>query len=255
MGLTKLEDFIYGRNSVLELLLDGKRSVGRIFLMKNMRHNDKIEQIIKIAKQKKIVFQFVSKEKFTQYKDVSHQGVIAYVAPVKYIELDDFLAKKTNGYKKIIITDGVEDSRNLGSIIRSAVCAGFDAVIFPSRRNTGINSAVEKSSAGAVNLIDLIMVNSLPSAINKLKDKDFWIIATDIKSVDNYYDIDYCDMNFAIVMGNEKSGVSSSVLNQADYRIKIPLIGNFDSLNVANSAGIIMYEAVKQILQKSENIV
>ncbi len=250
-----MEDYIYGRNNVLELLIDGKRSVSKILLIKNIKNNDKINQIIEIAKQRNIIFQFVSKEKFIQLGDVSHQGVVAYVSPVKYVELDDFLAKKTNAYKKVIITDGVEDPHNFGSIIRSAVCAGFDAVIFPSRRNAGINSTVEKSSAGAVNLIDLVMVNSLSAAITKLKDKDFWIIVTDIKSDDNYYDIDYCDMNFAIVMGSEKSGVSSTILKQADYKVKIPIIKNFDSLNVANAAGIVMYEAVKQILRKSENVV
>lgn len=250
-----MEDYIYGRNNVFELLTEGKRSVSKILLMKNMKENNKITQIIDLAKSHGIVFQFVTKEKFQQFGDVSHQGVVAYVSPVKYIELNDFLEKKNDKYKRVIITDGVEDPHNFGSIIRSAVCAGYDAIIFPSRRNASINSTVEKSSAGAINHIDLIMVNSLSSAIDKLKDNDYWIIATDIKASDNYYDIDYCDMNFAIVLGSEKEGISSTILKQSDYKIKIPIINNFDSLNVANAASIVMYEAVKQILKKSENVV
>lgn len=249
-----MEDFIFGRNNVYELLTEGKRSVSKIILMKGMKENSKISQIIDIAKRKGIIFQFQPKEKFLQFKEYSHQGVIAYVSPVKYVEFEDFLEKEKQ-YKKVIITDGVEDPHNFGSIIRTAVCAGFDAIIFPSRRNATINATVEKSSAGAINHIDLIMVNSLSTIVDKLKDNNFWIIATDIRAKDNYYDIDYCDMNFAIVMGSEKEGISSTILKKADYRIKIPMLKEFDSLNVANAASIVIYESVKQTVQKSGNVV
>lgn len=247
-----MEDFIFGRNNVYELLTEGKRSVSKIILMKGMKENSKISQIIDIAKRKGIIFQFQPKEKFLQFKEYSHQGVVAYVSPIKYVEFEDFLEKEKQ-YKKVIITDGVEDPHNFGSIIRTAVCAGFDAIIFPSRRNATINATVEKSSAGAINHIDLIMVNSLSTIVDKLKDNNFWVIATDIRAKDNYYDIDYCDMNFAIVMGSEKEGISSTILKKADYRIKIPMLKEFDSLNVANAASIVIYESVKQTVQKSVN--
>ena len=247
-----MENYVFGRNNVFELLKEGKRSVSKIVLMKNMKENSKIDQILDIARAKGIVFQFQPKEKFAQFSECSHQGVVAYVSPVKYIELDEFLEKEKK-YKKVIVTDGVEDPHNFGSIIRTAVCAGYDAIIFPSRRNATVNATVEKSSAGAVNHIDLIMVNSLSSAIDKLKDNDFWVIATDIDAKDNYYDIDYCDMNFAIVMGSEKEGISSTILKKADFKIKIPILNDFDSLNVANAASIVIYEALKQTIQKSGN--
>ncbi len=246
-----MENFVFGKNNVIELLKKGDRSISKILLLKDMKDNSKLSQIIDLAKERGVIFQFQPKEKFFQYKEYSHQGVVALVSPVKYIELDEFLEKEKE-YKKVIVTDGVEDPHNLGSIIRTAVCAGFDAVIFPSRRNATINATVEKSSAGAINHIDLIMVNSLSSAIDKLKNNDFWIIATDIHAKDNYYDIDYCDMNFAIVMGSEDKGISSTILKNADYKIKIPMNNNFDSLNVANAAAIVMYESVKQTIQKSE---
>ncbi len=249
-----MENFIYGRNNVLELLLDGRRSVSKIFLLKSPHDNPKINKIIDLAKNKGIVFQFLTKEKFQKYSDISHQGVIAFVPPVKYTDFDEFI-KRDKKNKKVIITDGVEDPHNMGSIIRTAVCAGFDAVIFPSRRNSLINATVEKSSAGAVNHIDLILVNSLVSIVDKLKDNNFWIIAADMNAKDNYYEIDYCNMNFALVMGSEQEGISSSVLKKADYRIKIPMLVDFDSLNVANAASIIMYEAVKQIMQNSPDVV
>lgn len=245
-----MDSYIYGRNNVLELLKDNKREVNKIILMKGMKENSKISEIIDIAKKRSIVFQFLPKEKFIQFNEYTHQGVVAYVSPVKYVELETFL-KKEKRNKKVIITDGVEDPHNFGSIIRTAVCAGYDGVIFPSRRNAQVNSTVEKSSQGAVNHIDMIMVNSLSAAIDKLKNNDFWIIATDINAEDNYYEINYCDMNFAIVMGSEKDGICTTVLNQADFRVKIPILNNFDSLNVANAASIVIYESVKQTVQKS----
>ena len=247
-----MENFIFGRNNVYELLQTGNRSVSKIVLMKNMKENHKISQIIQLAKDKGIVYQFHPKEKFAQFGDCSHQGVVAYVSPVKYKEIDSIF-QKNKEFKKVIITDGVEDPHNFGSIIRTAVCAGFDAVIFPSRRNASVNATVEKSSAGAVNHIDLIMVNSLSAAVDKLKNEHFWIIATDIKASDNYYEIDYCNMNFAIVLGSEEKGISSTILNKSDFKIKIPILNKFDSLNVANAAGIVMYEAVKQSLQNSKD--
>lgn len=249
-----MDNYIFGRNNVFELLKEGNRSISKIVLMKNMKENSKIDQILDMARSKGIVFQFLPKEKFIQFKEYSHQGVVAYVSPIKYTELDDFIAKDKK-YKKIIITDGVEDPHNFGSIIRTAVCAGYDAVIFPSRRNATVNATVEKSSAGAVNHIDLIMVNSLSSAVDRLKDNDFWVIATDIDAKDNYYDIDYCNMNFAIVMGSEKEGISSTILKKADFKIKIPILNDFDSLNVANAASIVIYEALKQTIQKTGNSV
>ncbi len=243
-------NFIFGRNNVLELVRESSRSISKIILMKNMKENNKVSKIIELAKEKGIIYQFLPREKFIKYEEYAHQGVIAYVSPVKYKNID-ILFRNDKKYKKIIITDGVEDPHNLGSIIRTAVCAGFDAVILPSRRNATINATVEKSSAGAVNLIDLILVNSLSAAIDRLKSKNFWIIATDIKADDNYYEIDYCNMNFAIIMGSEGKGISSTLLNKADFKIKIPILNKFDSLNVANAASIVMYEAVKQTLQNS----
>ncbi len=252
-----MENYIYGKNNVIELLKDGSRSISKVILMKGQNNNAKIAQIINLARQRGIIFQFQPKEKFYQFGEISHQGVIAYTPPIKFTDFNEFINKKSedNKYKKIIILDGIEDPHNFGSIIRTCVCAGFDAVIFPSRRNATVNSTVEKSSAGAVNRIDLIMVNSLTAIIDRLKDNDFWIIATDINAKDNYYDIDYCNMNFAIVLGAEKDGISTAILKKSDFKIKIPMLNNFNSLNVANAASIVIYEALKQTIQKTGNVV
>ena len=120
----------------------------------------------------------------------------------------------------VVILDGVEDSHNLGAIIRSAVCAGVKGIILPSRRGVLINSTVEKTSAGAVNNISVIKVNSLVNAVQKLKENNYWVIASDHHAEDNYYNINYTDMNFALIMGAEHSGISKSLLKLSDFKVK-----------------------------------
>lgn len=246
------DDIIYGKNSVIEAL-SGDREINKVLISKTNHSDNKIEQIKELAQQKGIVFQFVGKEKFQAYAGLNHQGVIAQVAPIKYVELDDFIETHGND-SSLVILDGVEDVHNIGAIIRTCVCAGIDGIVIPSRRNCQITSVVEKTSAGAVNHIDIIKVNSISGAVQRLKDKNWWVIATDASSEKNYFDIDYSDMNFAIIMGGEHSGVSKTLLKMADFQVKIPMLKEFNSLNVANAMSIIVYESVRQKLSKHKDM-
>lgn len=247
-------DCIYGKNSIIEALEASKRSFNKILISDTARGDEKIELIKKMAKERGIVFQFTGKEKLSQIASgVNHQGVIAMVSPVEYIDLEDFLNIPSEKNKSLVILDGVEDSHNLGAIIRSCVCAGVDGIILPSRRGVLVNSTVEKTSAGAVNHISLIKVNSIVNAVQRLKEKNYWVIASDHHSHDNYYDIDYTDMNFALIMGAEHAGISKSLLKLADFKVKIPMLTNFNSLNVSNATAIILFESVRQkMLSKSK---
>ncbi len=239
------EDFIFGKNAVLEALESGNREINKILISKNIHCDSKINKIKELALQKGIIFQFVAKEKILSYEENNHQGIIAKISPIKYVELEDFLSVPRQN-SSVVILDGVEDSHNLGAIIRTCVCAGVEAVIIPSRRSVQVNSIVEKASAGAINHISVIKVNSPVSAVQKLKESNWWVIAAEAFAEDNYYDINYCDMNFALVMGAEDSGVSKSILKMADFQVKIPMEKKFNSLNVSNALSIIIFEAVRQ---------
>ena len=245
-----MDDLIFGKNSVLEALISETREINKILISKNIHSDTKLNKIKDLAREKGIVFQFVASEKFKPYAEFNHQGVIAQISPVKYVELEDFLAQKHEN-EALVILDGVEDPHNLGAIIRTCVCAGVSGIIIPSRRNVQVNSIVEKISVGAVNHIPIIKVNSLINAVQKLKNYDWWVIATDASAQDNYFDVNYCDMNFAIIMGAEHAGVSKSLLKASDYTVKIPMANNFNSLNVSNALSPIIFETVRQkIIQK-----
>ena len=245
-------DIIYGKNSVLEALNANNREINKILISKNIHTDVKIAKIKELCQSRGIIFQFVGKEKFQPYEQFNHQGIIAQISPIKYMELEDFIEKSDNkdGFSSVVILDGVEDSHNLGAIIRTCVCAGVDGIIIPSRRNVLVNSTVEKISAGAINFIPIIKVNSLINAVQRLKENDWWIIATDASAKDNYYDVKYDDMNFAIIMGAEHAGVSKSLLNASDFTVKIPMQNNFNSLNVSNALSAVIFETLRQKLKK-----
>ena len=246
-------NLIYGKNAIIEALESNSRVFNKIIIAKTIRADVKIEQIKDIAKKKNIVFQFVTKEKLNSIlPETKHQGIIAFISPIKYIDLDIFIQKNKDNSSSVVILDGIEDSHNIGAIIRTCVCAGIKSIILPSRRGVLINSTVEKTSAGAINHIDIIKTNSLVNTVQKLKENNYWVIASDHHAEQNYFDIDYTDMNFALIMGAEHAGISKSLLKLSDFRVKIPMLTNFNSLNVSNAAAIILFESAKQKVQKSK---
>ena len=177
----------------------------------------------------------------------NYQGVIAIVPPFEYCEVEDILeeAKSKNEDPFVLILDGIEDPHNLGSIIRTAETAGVHGIIIPKRRAAGVNSTVNKVSAGAVEHIKIARVTNISDSIQKLKDAGLWICGTDINTDKYYYDQDLKGA-LGIVIGNEGSGISSKVKNNCDFLVKIPMKGKITSLNASVSTGIIIYEALKQ---------
>ena len=246
-----MDDIIFGKNAVMEALISGNREINKILISKNIHSDNKIEKIKDMAKERGIVFQFVAKEKFSEYAEFNHQGIIAQVSPIKYTDFDEFLDMPHEN-SSVVILDGIEDSHNLGAIIRTCVCAGVSGIIIPSRRNVQVNSIVEKTSAGAINHIPVIKVNSLMNVVQKLKENNWWVIAADASAKDNYYNVNYTDMNFAIIMGAEHAGVSKSLLKASDFIVKIPMANNFNSLNVSNALSAIIFETVRQKLTKGQ---
>lgn len=243
---------VYGKNAVIELLKTNKRTINKILIAKNLHIDAKINQIFDLARENNVLYSLTQKENIDkQFKEaVKHQGVVAFVSPVEYVDFYEFIdnnQEKINlNTLKLIILDGVEDPHNLGSITRTCVCAGYDGIIIPKHKSAKINSIVEKSSAGAINHIPIIIVNSLGNIIKELKKQNIWIIATSASSKDNYFEIDYKNMNFAIVMGSEGYGIKQSILNSADFKIKIPMMCDFNSLNVSNAASVLIYETIRQ---------
>ena len=239
-------DQVEGRNAVLELL-ESDRDINKIYIQSGEKHGS-INKIIAIAKNKKILITEVDKNKLNQMSQSdNHQGVIAVVPPFNYCEVEDILfeAKTRQEDAFVVILDGIEDVHNLGSIIRTAETAGVHGIIIPKRKSAAVNATVEKVSAGAVEHMKIARVNNLNDTIKMLKDNGLWICGTDMDTNTYYYDQDLTGP-LAIVIGSEGYGMSRLVKENCDFLVKIPMKGKITSLNASVSAGIVIYESVKQ---------
>ncbi len=238
------DDVVAGRNAVIELLKSDK-DINKIFIERGEKHGS-INEIVARAKENKIVLVEVDKSKLDTMAE-NHQGVVAVVPPFNYCEIEDILevAKQKEEDPFILILDGIEDPHNLGAIIRTAETAGCHGIIIPKRRNAAVNSTVTKVSAGATTYVKIARVNNLNDTIRKLKDSGLWVIGTDGSAKTMYYNQDLRGP-LAIIIGSEGFGMSKLVKENADILIKIPMKGQITSLNASVSAGIVIYEAVKQ---------
>lgn len=246
MDNDRVSDQIEGRNSVLELL-ESERDINKILISKGERHGS-INKIITLAKQRKIVIAEVERQKLNAISETNnHQGVIAIVPPFNYASVEDILndAKSKNEDPFVLILDGIEDPHNLGSIIRTAETAGVHGVIIPKRRAASVNATVSKSSAGAVEHMKIARVNNINETIKYLKEEGLWICGTDGDAKGYYYNQNLKGA-IAIVVGSEGFGMSRLVKENCDFLVKIPMKGKITSLNASVSAGIVIYEAVKQ---------
>ena len=240
------QDQVEGRNSVLELL-DSDRDINKIFIEKGEKHGS-INKIIAKAREKKVVIVEVDRQKLNKMAQTeNHQGVIAIVPPFNYCEVKDILdeAYRKNEKPFILILDGIEDPHNLGAIIRTAETAGVHGIIIPKRRACNVNSTVYKVASGAVEHMKIARVNNLNDEINYLKDNDVWVYGTAVEASKYYYEENLTGA-IAIVIGNEGKGMSNLVKENCDVLLKIPMKGKISSLNASVSAGIVMYEVVKQ---------
>ena len=242
-------DQVEGRNSVLELLETGK-DINKIYIQAGEKHGS-IYKIIAMAKERKILLSEIDKNKMRQMAQTdNYQGVIAIVPPFEYSDVEDIIgeAKNKNEDPFVIILDGIEDVHNLGSIIRTAETAGAHGIIIPKRRAASVNSTVNKVSAGAASHMKIARVNNVNDTIKYLKDQGLWICGTDMNTNTYYYDQDLTGP-IAIIIGSEGFGMSRLVKENCDFLVKIPMKGKITSLNASVSAGIVIYEAVKQRLK------
>lgn len=249
-------NLVYGKNPVYEAIFKNPKRVNKIYIQDNISYDNRMKKIVDLAYQNNIPVKktnlnkfIVNNVEFSKNKP-NFQGVVASMAPVEYIELDDFLQNSKEGFKKLVLLDNVSDPNNFASMIRTAAACGFDGIIVSNHRSTLITPTVEKISSGAINYVPIIKTNSLSSAIDKLKKHDYWVIATKMQADNNYYEIDYTDMNFVLVMGSEGKGITKTILNKADFLVKIE--SKFESLNVSIAYAVIAYEALRQIAIKKQ---
>ena len=236
---------IAGRQPVIEAILAG-RSIDKILFQKNIS-GDSIGEIRRLAKENNIPIQQVPPEKLHSMTRANHQGCIAIAGLVKYLELQQVIDHVVSSGETplFVMLDGITDVRNIGGIARTAVCCGAQAIIIPDKGVGALNEEAMKSSAGALEKINICRVGSLLKAVDDLHWNGIKVFASVMNADTKVFEVNFKDP-CCIVMGSEDKGVQPYLSKSADTVFSIPMAGQFDSFNVSVATGIILYEALKQ---------
>ena len=241
----KNEDMIFGIRSVIEAIKSGK-DIDKVLLKKGPG-GELYQEVFELIRERQIPFQFVPVEKINRITRKNHQGVIAFISPVTFYDIENYLPTLFEEGKNpfILVLDEVTDVRNFGAIVRTAECAGVDAMLIPEKGAARMNADAVKTSAGALHLMPVCRARDLRRAVLYLQQSGLRLIAATEKSSGDYIHGDYTGP-VAIIMGSEETGINPQILALADERVKIPVLGQIQSLNVSVAAGLLVYEVVRQ---------
>jgi 23S rRNA (guanosine2251-2'-O)-methyltransferase len=241
----KKSSLVIGRKAVVEAMLNGIQ-LDKIYL-DTKAIGDEILKVKKLAAQYTVPVSYVPVAKLNGFNVTNHEGCIAQIAKVQYQNLQDIISfVKENGEVPLfLILDGITDIRNIGGIARTAYCTGVHAIIIPDKGVGALNEDAMLTSAGALEKISICRVNSLMKAVDELHLNGIKVYATEMRAEKSFTEIDFNEP-CAIVFGSEERGIYPALLKVCDEKIKIPMAGGFESLNVSVAAGIILYETMKQ---------
>uniref|UniRef100_A0A7V2ZKY1 23S rRNA (Guanosine(2251)-2'-O)-methyltransferase RlmB n=1 Tax=Ignavibacterium album TaxID=591197 RepID=A0A7V2ZKY1_9BACT len=238
-------NLIIGRKPVLEAL-NSNEEITQVYILYG-QEGGIINAIRVAAKKKGIKVNQIPLEKFKQLiKDKNAQGVVAIKSSQKFYDLSEIISSaKSQTYPLILILDSIQDTHNLGAILRTAECSGADGIIVTKHNSAPINETVVKTSAGASELVKICQVNNLANAIDELKNEGFWIVGSYLGNSKPYTEVDY-KMPIALIVGNEEKGIRKLTADKCDFLIHIPMKGKIQSLNVSVATGIILFEILRQ---------
>lgn len=240
------QNVLYGVHPVLETLRVGRRRIEEVFISRESGVGDLSAQLgaadIPIAR--------VSSNELTAVAGTPHhQGLAAKVGPYSYFDFDDLLSSATDSGSLILVLDEIQDPANLGSILRSCECLGAAGVVLTKDRAVPVTPAVEKAAAGASAHVRVARVVNLVRAIEKLKASGFWVFAADAKATVDVFSVDLSG-KIGVVLGSEGKGIRRLVRENSDQTVSIPMIGKIDSLNVSQTAVVILAESLRQRMHK-----
>ncbi len=237
---------IFGIRSIIEAINSGS-TMNKVYLQKGLRGSLFLE-LNDLIKKKSITTSIVPVEKLDRLSKYSnHQGAVAQISPVEFHELEPLIDKVIESKETpiFLLLDQLSDVRNFGAILRTAECTGVDAVIVQKNGSAPVNAETIKTSAGAAFKIPICKVDHIKDAIYLLQASGIKTVAATEKTGKSVFDVDF-KQSIAIIMGSEHRGVNPSILKMVDYKAKLPLLGEIESLNVSVACGAFLYEALRQ---------
>lgn len=225
---------VFGKN-VFNELRDNVKTIKKVYLANNFNDKD----IINFIKDNKISYSFMDIKKMDGMVEGRHQGIIIVVDDFEYIDFHTMLNDKV-----VVMLDHLEDPHNFGAIIRTCEAAGIKSIIIPKDRSVSVTATVMKTSAGALEHVNIAMVNNLVNVINEFKDNGYFVYAADMDG-ENYKNVSFAD-KVLLIIGSEGNGVGRLVKKNCDQILAIPQYGHVNSLNASVAAAILIYGVVNK---------
>lgn len=236
---------IFGTRAVIEAIRSGSE-IEKIYVQAGL-NNDLIKELIAAAKEKNVPYTFTPQQKLNHLSSRNHQGVICVLAAISYSTVDDLIHRAFSEGRDpfFLVLDRITDVRNFGAIARTAECAGLDGIIIPEKGNAPISADAIKTSSGALHHLPVGRTEELKKTFSQLKENGIRIIACSEKASKSIFSEDLTGP-IALVVGSEEDGITPDLLRKADSQVMIPMKGKVGSLNVSVTAGIAVYEAIRQ---------
>src|SRR5574344_549683 len=226
---------VFGKNVVRELLSEPKK-IKKIYLTKNFNDLEMINSI----KKNNIQYETMDQQVMNKKSETNNQGIMAVINDYSYVDYTTML-----GENIIVILDHLEDPHNFGAIIRTCEAAGIKSIIIPKDRSVDVSPTVMKTSSGALEYVNIAMVNNLTNTINTLKENGYFIYGAEADGSD-YTKVDFSGKT-VLVIGSEGNGLSSLVRKTCDEIISLPMKGHVNSLNASVAAGILIYNIIGKV--------
>ena len=235
---------LMGHHSIIEAINSDKQ-IDKVLVQRGMK-GDLFNELFQLIKDHKIAYSYVPVEKLNRITRKNHQGVLAFISPITFKELDElvFSLFESGVTPKLLMLDRVSDVRNFGAIARSAECFGFHGIVVPFKGSAQISEDAVKTSSGALMNIDVCKVNDLVYSTKYLQQSGFQVVAISEKTKEPLSKIDFSTPT-CLVMGSEEDGIYDELFETCDRKAAIPMSGKTASLNVSVSAGIAMYESLR----------
>jgi len=239
------QEMLFGIRATMEAIKSGKE-IEKVLIRKGLTGR-LYQDLFDLIRDESIEYQFVPAEKINSLNQKNNQGVVTLIVPIAYQDVEDVVPQimAEGRTPLILILDQITDVRNFGAIARSAECAGVDAIIIPFKNSAKITPDSIKTSAGALYQIPVCRVQNLKALVRNLKKEGIRIVASTEKAESYYTDADLT-LATAIIMGSEDTGIDEALLRLADEKVKVPILGQIESLNVSVAASLMVYEAVRQ---------
>ncbi|MBO6159598.1 MAG: 23S rRNA (guanosine(2251)-2'-O)-methyltransferase RlmB [Firmicutes bacterium] len=238
------DSILIGRNAVLEAL-KASRPIEKIYLLKGAEGGS-IPAILGAAKRRSVPVQLTDRKSLDQMSQENHQGVIALVSAVSYVEVSDILERAAQAGEApfILICESIQDPHNLGAIVRTAYCCGVHGIVISKHHAVPLTDSVAKTAAGALEYVPIAKVSSIAKLIDSLKKENIWTACADMDG-ENVFTKDLTGP-LALVIGGEHEGISRLVKEKCDFTVSIPMRGTVGSLNASVAAGVLMYEITRK---------